>query len=75
MEIKILCDRCFENIREKETVYKYGSAVYCEKCNREIRRELFWGLVSDYINTNYDEKEQKKLEIEIAKYEFVGNGA
>lgn len=44
MEVKIVCDRCFENIEMPGTVYRkgydVGSCTYCEKCYNKIQEEF-----------------------------------
>ena len=49
MEIKELCDRCFKDIEDEKTIYKYGSAVYCEKCHEEIEKELLEDMQKIYF--------------------------
>lgn len=74
MELKILCDKCFKDVKENKVFYKYGSAVYCKECHSEIEKILFTELVQDYLNTK-DEEEGKRLEFEVANYKFLGKKA
>lgn len=49
MEIKELCDRCFKDIEDEKTIYKYGSGIYCEKCHEEIEKELLEDMENLYF--------------------------
>lgn len=51
MEIKELCDRCFKDIEieNEKTIYKYASAVYCEKCHEKIEQEILKDMENLYI--------------------------
>ena len=52
MEIEILCDRCFKSVENERVVYKYGSAVYCEKCHEIIKKEIMKDMQDLYIQKN-----------------------
>jgi hypothetical protein len=49
MEIKIVCDKCFNDTLQEKTIYKYGSAVYCEKCHEQIEKEILEDMKNIYL--------------------------
>jgi hypothetical protein len=44
LDIKILCDRCFEDVVKQETFYRkgyeFGSCTYCKECYEKIQKEF-----------------------------------
>lgn len=50
MEIKNVCDRCYENLIENGLFFKYGSANYCFKCHSKIFDEIEEDMVNEALN-------------------------
>lgn len=70
MKVKILCDRCFNDVMTNKTLYKYGSAVYCKDCHAEIEKEFFEELLKEYLKGKYVDK-NRQLELEITNHSFL----
>lgn len=61
MKIEVLCDRCFKSVENEETVYRYRSAVYCEKCHEIIKKEILEDMQDLYTQKNISGGKQNEI--------------